>query len=87
MNRFAVIGLGRFGMRLAKGLAAAGAEVIAVDKRPELVEQMRDIVTLAVCLDATDEEAIVAQGIDKVDVAIVGVGGAFEATVPLLPPY
>ena len=79
MNRFAVIGLGRFGMRLAKGLAAAGAEVIAVDKRPELVEQMRDIVTLAVCLDATDEEAIVAQGIDKVDVAIVGVGGAFEA--------
>lgn len=79
MNRFAVIGLGRFGTRLAKGLAAAGAEVIAVDKRPELVEQMRDIVTLAVCLDATDEEAIVAQGIDKVDVAIVGVGGAFEA--------
>ena len=79
-NRFAVIGLGRFGMRLARGLASAGAEVIAVDKRPALVEQMRDVVTLAVALDATDEDAIVAQGIDKVDVAIIGVGGEFEAS-------
>ncbi len=79
-NRFAVIGLGRFGMRLARGLAAAGAEVIAVDKRTDLVEQMRDVVTLAVVLDATDEEAIIAQGIDKVNVAVVGVGGAFESS-------
>ena len=79
-NRFAVIGLGRFGMRLAKGLAESGVEVIAVDKRPALVEQMRDVVTLAVSLDATDEQALVAQGIDKVDVAIVGVGGAFESS-------
>ncbi len=78
-HRFAVIGLGRFGMRLARGLAAAGAEVIAVDRRPELVEELRDDVTLAVVLDASDEQALVAQGIDQVDVAVVGVGGAFEA--------
>jgi len=78
-RRFAVIGLGRFGMRLARGLAAAGAEVIAIDWRPELIEEIRDDVTLAVVLDTTDEQALVAQGIDKVDVAVVGVGGAFEA--------
>ena len=78
-HRFAIIGLGRFGMRLARGLAQAGAEVIAVDIDEQLVETIRDRVTLAVSLDATDEKALVAQGIDKVDVAVVGVGGAFEA--------
>jgi len=31
-------------------------------------------------MDSTDEQALLAQGIDKVDVAIVGVGSAFEAS-------
>ena len=78
MERFAVIGLGRFGFRLATLLAKGGAEVIAVDVRREVVEQIRDRVTLAVCLNSTDEEALLAQGIDKVDVAVVGIGTAFE---------
>lgn len=81
MERFAVIGLGRFGQRLAVLLTEAGAEVIAVDRRRALIEQIRDKVTLAVCLDSTDEEALKAQGIDKVDVAIVGIGVAFEDSV------
>jgi trk system potassium uptake protein TrkA len=81
MERFAVIGLGRFGMRLAIELADAGAEVIAVDRDREIVEQIRDRVTLAVCLDATDEQALLAQGIDKVDAAIVGIGTNFEESV------
>ena len=78
MERFAVIGLGRFGMRLATLLGQAGAEVIAVDRRREIIEQVRDEVALAVCLDSTDENALKAQGIDKVDVAIVGIGTSFE---------
>jgi trk system potassium uptake protein TrkA len=78
MERFAVIGLGRFGMRLATSLADAGAEVIAIDHNRELVEEIKDQVTLAVCLDATDEQALLAQGINQVDVAIVGIGDAFE---------
>jgi len=35
-------------------------------------------VALAVALDASDEHALRAQGIDKVDVAVVGIGAAFE---------
>jgi len=73
-----VIGLGRFGMRLASLLTESGAEVIAVDNSRELVEQIRDKVTLAVCLDSTDDQALTSQGIDKVDVAIVGIGKSFE---------
>jgi trk system potassium uptake protein TrkA len=35
MKRFAVIGLGRFGKKLAIALAMSGAEVIAIDKNRE----------------------------------------------------
>ena len=74
MKRFAVIGLGRFGRKLAIALAMSGAEVIAIDKDRNEIELIRDQVSLAVRLDSTDEEALKAQGIDKVDVAIVGIG-------------
>lgn len=81
MERFAVIGMGRFGRRLAKLLTDAGAEVIAVDRRGDLIETMRDDVARAVCMDATDEEALRNQGIDEVDTVIVGIGTNFEAAI------
>lgn len=81
MERFAIIGLGRFGTRLARLLSEAGAEVIAIDRNKSMVERVRDDVTRAVALDATDEEALRSQGIDTVDVAVVGIGTAFESAV------
>jgi len=74
MKRFAVIGLGRFGKKLAIALAMSGAEVIAIDRNRDEIELIRDQVSHAVRLDSTDEEALKAQGIDKVDVVIVGIG-------------
>jgi trk system potassium uptake protein TrkA len=85
MRRFAVIGLGRFGQKLAVALAMSGAEVIAIDKNRDQVDLIRDQVSHAVRLDSTDEEALKAQGVDKVDVAMVsigqGTGQGFEAAV------
>ena len=84
MRRFAVIGLGRFGTKLAVQLAKSGAEVIAIDKDRLLIEELRDQVSLAVRLDSTDMDAMMAQGVNKVDVAIVGIGqgkGGFEAAI------
>lgn len=84
MKRFAVIGLGRFGQKLAIALAMSGAEVIAIDKNREVIEMIRDQVSHAVRLDSTDEGALQAQGVDKVDVAIIGIGqstGGFEAAI------
>jgi trk system potassium uptake protein TrkA len=84
MKRFAVIGLGRFGQKLAIALSMSGAEVIAIDRDRTIIEQIRDQVSLAVRLDSTDEDALRSQGVDKVDVAIVGMGQggrAFESAI------
>lgn len=85
MKRFAVIGLGRFGTKLAVDLAASGADVIAIDKGKDEVEALRDQVGVAVRLDSTDEQALRAQGVDKADVAIVSIGQThghgFEAAI------
>ena len=84
MKRFVVIGLGRFGKKLAIALSMSGAEVIAIDKDRTIVEDLRDQVTHAVRLDSTDEDAMKAQGVEKVDVAIVGMGErgrAFESAI------
>jgi trk system potassium uptake protein TrkA len=72
--RAAVIGLGRFGQSLAISLAERGAEVIAIDKDRETIDAVKDKVALAVILDSEDEEALKAQGVDRVDVAVVGIG-------------
>lgn len=81
MESFAVIGLGRFGMMLARTLAKSGREVIAIDTNRELVESIQSDVTVAVRLDATDERALRGQGVDKVSCAVVSIGESFEANV------
>ncbi|MFQ6043754.1 MAG: potassium channel family protein [Candidatus Poribacteria bacterium] len=81
MQKFAVIGLGRFGSQLAISLAERNAEVIAIDKDMQAVEQIKDIVTYAVRLDSADKEALLAQGINEVDTVVVAIGDNFEANV------
>lgn len=72
--KVAVIGIGRFGQSLALSLAERGVEVIAIDKNRERIETVKDKVTLSVILDSEDEEVLKAQGIDKVDIAVVSMG-------------
>jgi len=81
MRQFAVIGLGRFGFKVAEVLAAKGAQVIAVDKDPALVEKIKDIVAEAVQLDSTDEEALRECGVEGVDVAVVSIGEDVESSI------
>jgi len=84
MKRFAVIGLGRFGQKLAIALSMSGAEVIAIDRDRTIIDQIRDQVSHAVKLDSTDEDALKSQGVDKADVAIIGMGQggrAFESAI------
>ena len=41
-NTYGIVGLGRFGTALALELAAAGAEIIVLDRDEEKVRELRD---------------------------------------------
>jgi trk system potassium uptake protein TrkA len=79
MHRAAVIGLGRFGMTLARELVRYGAEVIAIDTDEGHVAEIRPLVSVAVVADGADEKALSDLGVASVDVAVVSMGDNFEA--------
>jgi trk system potassium uptake protein TrkA len=69
-----IIGLGQFGMSLAKTLFEKGAEVLAGDKRINLVEEAAAFVTEAVLIDATDEAELARLEPGKRDAAVCAIG-------------
>jgi len=81
VQRIAVLGLGRFGTTLARQLGRSDAEVIAIDRNPNLVAAVKDDVALAVRLDSTDEEAVLSQDLADCDVCVVSIGENFEGAL------
>lgn len=78
-NKFAVIGMGRFGMAIAQTLSQRGAEVLAIDNREEHIEDIKDEVAYAVTLDSTELKALKSQNIQNMDAVVVAIGQDFEA--------
>ena len=69
-----IIGLGQFGMSLARTLSEKGTEVIAVDQDKELVDEAAGFLDDALCLDATDETALGKLCPKERDVVICAIG-------------
>ena len=78
---FAVFGLGRYGIALAKELVASGAEVLAVDRDEDVVNSVVMEIPLSKCADVTDPEVIKQLGISNVDVVIISMASQLEASV------
>ena len=81
MKNYVVIGLGRFGSAIARQLCSLGAEVLALDVRSELVQQVANEVTHAVVGDAQDKEVLRALGVRNFDCAIIAIGDDLAASV------
>lgn len=81
MNNYAVIGLGKFGFHVAKGLAQQGVAVIAADQDEEQVREINEFVQDAVILDSTDIRALREAGIGNVEVAVVSIGENIESSI------
>ncbi len=77
----AVIGLGTFGAKTAVRLFEKGAEVLAIDSNPELVDRIKDKVSHAICIDVTQERSLRAVNIADVDSAIVAIGDNIEMSI------
>lgn len=69
-----IIGLGQFGMSLARTLSEKGAEVLAVDTHKNLVEEASIFVTEALVMDATDETELARLQPGKRDASVCAIG-------------
>ena len=81
MKSFVVIGLGRFGTRIAKKLYSMNCEVLAVDIDNEKVQQIADDVTQAVSGDAQDKDVLRALGVRNCDCAIVCIATNLSSSI------
>ena len=81
MKSYIVVGLGRFGQGVARQLCALGAEVLAMDIRSDLVQQVANDVTHAVVGDAQDKEVLRALGVRNFDCGIIAIGDDLAASV------
>lgn len=74
MRQVVVIGLGQFGMQLARSLVKMNCEVVAIDMNESRVNQVRDDVQRAIIGDARDFDMLASIVSANVDEAVVGLG-------------
>ena len=78
---YAVFGLGRYGIAIAKELVESGAEVLAVDADEDIVNAASLVLPYCKKADVTDAEVIKQLGIRNMDVVIIAMASSLEASV------
>ena len=78
---YAIFGLGRYGLAVAKELVNSGAEVLAIDSDENIVNSAIADIPFCKCADVTDAEAIKQLGIANMDVVIIAMANNLEASV------
>lgn len=80
-NTYAVFGLGRYGMAVAKELVKGGSDVIAIDFDEKNVNDAVDVIPVCKCGNVTDIDVLYQLGIDNVDTVIIAMASDLESTV------
>jgi trk system potassium uptake protein TrkA len=80
-REFGVIGLGKFGLSLAKSLMAHGQTVVGVDSDPEKVKAASEVLTQAYQAEAVDKVALEQLGMGELPSVIVSTGHSMEASI------
>jgi len=76
-----IIGLGRFGRSVASTLTHLGHEVLGIDSKEVLVDQVKDMITKAIVADAREEKVLEAIGVGNFDAAVVAIGDDIQASI------
>ena len=77
----AVLGLGKYGISLAKSMYDMGADVLAVDNDPDKLKDMDGYCTASVCADLTNEDEVEMLGLKNMDIVAVAMGGNLSASI------
>ncbi|RLD49837.1 MAG: TrkA family potassium uptake protein [Bacteroidetes bacterium] len=80
-KEIAVIGLGTFGYEVATKLYESGHSVLAVDKNAEIINKIKDKVTIAVQADVTDEDILKKLDFEKFNKVILGMSDSLETLI------
>ena len=78
---YAIIGLGRYGKAVARELINHGAQVLAIDMDPDIVNSVATTLPHCKCADVTKPGVIHQLGIPEMDAVIIAIAGNLEASV------
>ena len=81
MKSVLIIGLGRFGMYMAKKFTELGNHVMALDTDEEKINEILPFVTSAQIGDGTKAAVLESIGIDNFDICVVCVGENFQSSL------
>ncbi|MCR4718173.1 MAG: TrkA family potassium uptake protein [Firmicutes bacterium] len=81
MKSVLLIGLGRFGKHMALKLNELNHQVMAIDKKEELVNAILPFVTNAQIGDTTNEDFLKSLGVNNYDMCIVAIGNDFQSSL------
>ncbi|MSQ22716.1 MAG: TrkA family potassium uptake protein [Dehalococcoidia bacterium] len=77
----AVIGMGRFGISLARELYQIGFDVLGIDRSDQVVQELSGQLTTVVQADSTSETVLRHLGIANYDLAVVAIGADIQASI------
>lgn len=79
--KYLVIGLGNFGSTLAEELTRLGNDVIGTDAQEQRVEEIKERISVAYIMDATDSAALQSLPLGDIDAVIVAIGQSMSASL------
>ncbi len=83
MKSVLIIGMGRFGHHLCTNMVDLGNEVMIVDEKEEVMEDLIPIVTSAKIGDCTNPDVLKSLGIDNFDLCFVCIGTNFQSSLEI----
>jgi len=79
--KYIIIGPGNYGFTLASKLTSLGHEVIGIDNEISRVNNMKDKITHAMCMDCTDTMAMQTLPLKEADVIFIAIGEDYGASI------
>lgn len=83
MKNMLVIGMGRFGQRLAERLLELKNNVMIVDDNAEIINQLAPHFTNAQICDCTNPDVLRSLGVDTFDICFVTIGENFQSSLEI----
>lgn len=78
---YGIIGLGRFGTAIATELAAAGADMIIIDKDEERIDFAKELTENAYIVRNLDKKTLTETGMHNCDVVVLCIGEQIDVSI------